>query len=92
MASGVAHTLCGEQDMNDGLQRRLQDDMDTCAMSHGAMLGACAQPAATVWEQPVPTHVDWPAEPSPEEPAPAGPPRALLLLALLALLALLFAR
>jgi hypothetical protein len=89
MASGVPHSLCGEQDMNDGLQRRLQDDMDTCALSHGAMLGACVEPAATVWEQPVPTHVDWPDEPHPE---PAGPPRALVLLALLALLALLFAR
>jgi MYXO-CTERM domain-containing protein len=88
--AGVPHTACGEQDTNEGLQRRLQADMDTCAFTVDSVLGACraldADEPPPAPPTPWPSPAAWSAPEEWREPEPAdGLPRVALLL-LLALL------
>ena len=81
------------EDPNDALQRRLMEDMDTCAYTHFGMLektGAVDAPRASRADEPpaAPRFVAEKSAPSEQAPTRASePPYALLALAAVAAIA-----
>ena len=81
------------EDPNDALQRRMHEDMDTCAFTHFGMLektGAIDAPRASRPDEPPAAPRAVAEERAPSEGAPARgtePPYALLALAAVAVVA-----